>query len=205
MDFTSQATGESVQKAMQSLSANSFLPIEVNTKEEVLAKILELIPAGASIMNGSSETLREIGFIDLVKSGKHSWNNLHDAVLAEKDPAKQAELRRQSVLSDFYLGSAHAVTETGEIVVASNTGSQLPHIAFTSANLIFVVGEQKIVPTLPDAFTRIEKQVIPLEDERMKGVYGFGTLWAKTVILHKENPALGRKVHVIFVKEHLGF
>lgn len=205
MDFKTPASPETLETTSAALTAHHFIPIVVASKEEALAKIQEIIPEGASIMNGASETLRTIGFTELLKSGAHKWKNVHDAVLAEKDPAKQATLRRQSVLSDWYLGSAHAVTATGELVIASNSGSQLPHLAFTSPNLVLVVGSQKIVPTLTDAFRRLEEHVIPLEDVRMKGVYGFGTTHAKTLILHQENPGMGRKVHVIIVKESLGF
>ncbi|MDB5254209.1 MAG: lactate utilization protein [Parcubacteria group bacterium] len=205
MDFSTLASDETIAKTTAALTGNSFIPVVLNTKEEALEKIKELIPEGASIMNGASETLHAIGYIDLLKSGQHKWHNLHDAVLAETDEVKQAALRKQSVLSDFYLGSAHALTEKGEIVVASNSGSQLPHLAFTSPNLILVIGSQKITPTLADAFRRIDEKILPLEDVRMKGVYGYGTLHAKTLILHKENPAMGRKVHVLIVKESLGF
>lgn len=205
MDFKTLASGESLEKTSTALAAHHFIPVVVATKEEALAKIQEFVPEGASIMNGASETLRAVGFTDLLKSAAHKWNNLHDAVVAEQDKAKQATLRRQSVLSDYYLGSAHAITETGEIVVASNSGGQLPHLAFTSPNVVLVVGAQKIVPTIADALRRIDEYVVPLEDVRMKGVYGYGTLHAKTLVLHAENPAIGRKVHVIIVKESLGF
>lgn len=199
------ATAETITKTSEALKTNGFEPIHVSSKEEALEKIKELIPAGVSIMNGASVTLKEIGLIDYLKEETHPWKNHQDTILAEEDQAKQAELRRQSVISDFYLGSVHALTETGELVIASNTGSQLPHLVHTSPNLVLVVGANKIVPTLPDAFKRIEQQVIPLEDERMKEAYGFGTTWTKTVILHKENPMFGRKVYVLIVDETLGF
>jgi L-lactate utilization protein LutB len=205
MDFKSLAKKESIEKTVAALTKNSFMPITVATRQEALNKIKELIPAGSTIMNGSSETLREIGFIDLLKNGDHKWHNLHDAILAETDPVKQGLLRRQSVVSDFYLGSVHALAETGELVIASNSGSQLPHLAYTSPNIILVVGAQKITPTLADALTRIDEYVVPLEDVRMKAAYGYGTLHSKTLILHKENSAMGRKVHVIIVNEILGF
>lgn len=205
MDFKTLATDQSIVKTLSALSNHNFLPLEVNSKEEALLKIQELIPEGVSIMNGASETLREIGYTDLLKSRNHKWNNLHDVILAETDPVKQMGLRRQSVVSDFYLGSAHAVTETGEIVIASNSGSQLPHLAFTSPNIILVVGSNKITPTLVDAFDRIEKYVIPIEDKRLKEAVGYGTQHTKTLILHKENPVIGRKVNIIIVKEALGF
>jgi L-lactate utilization protein LutC len=203
--YSTIASEESISNVVSGLTPRNFEPIIVNNKEEALTKIKELIPQGASVMNGSSKTLEQIGFIDYLKAGTHGWNNLHEAIIAEKDPAKQAEMRKQAVLSDYYLGSVHALTEEGEMVIASNTGSQLPHIVFTSPNLILVVGAQKITPTLSEAFKRLEEYVVPLEDERMKGVYGQGTHKSKTVILHYENPIMNRKVRVIIVKESLGF
>ena len=156
-------------------------------------------------MNGSSRTLEQIGFVDYLKSGKHGWNNLHEAILNEKDKAKQAILRKQSVISDYYLGSVHALVETGEFVIASNSGSQLPYLVFTSPNLILVVSDKKIVPTLKEAMKRLEKHVIPLEDKSIREKYGVGTAPNKILIFKGENPMLGRKVRMILVKEDLGF
>jgi L-lactate utilization protein LutC len=204
-NYSTLSDQESIDKTVSNLAKNNYQAIVVENKAEALAKIIELIPENASVMNGSSTTLEEIGFIDYLKSGAHKWNNLHEGILKETDPEKQELLRKLSLNSDFYLGSTHALTENGEMVFASNTGSQLPHLAYTSTNLIIVVGAQKIVPNLDEAFKRLEQHVIPLEDKRMMGVYGFGTTHAKTLILHKENPNLGRKVQVIIVKEKLGF
>lgn len=205
MDHAALATKEELSRTVDALTANHFMPEVVATKDEALARILELIPAGASVMNGASKTLEQVGYIEYLKAGVHGWNNLHAGILEETDTEKQAELRKHSVVSDFYLGSAHVITEKGEIVVASNTGSQLPHLAFTSPNIILVVSTKKLAPTLTEAFDRIDTHIVPLEDVRMHEVYGFGTLHAKTLILHKENPAMGRKMHIIFVEEDLGF
>ena len=203
--YTSVAAPSVINTTMDALKANSFEPLVLSTKEEALAKIKELIPAGASVMNGASKTLEAIGYIDYLKAGTHGWNNLHDAILGEQDPAKQAELRKHSVVSDFYLGSVHALSQTGELVIASNTGSQLPHLAFTSPNLILVVGAQKITPTLAAAIERLETYVVPLENARLQSIYHIDTTYAKTLILHKENPTLGRHVHVLIITEPLGF
>lgn len=205
MHYDKLASSESIEKTTAALLEHGFEPIVVATKEEALKKIKTLIPEGASVMNGSSRTLEEIGFIEHFKSGKHDWKNLHASIVAEKDPDKQALLRQESVLSDYYLGSVHALSETGEMIIASNTGSQLPHLVFTSSNLILVISTQKITASLEEGFKRLEIHVMPLEDERMKEVYGMGTLHAKTVILRHENPMMGRKVSVILVKEKLGF
>jgi L-lactate utilization protein LutC len=205
MDFKTLASKESIEKTFASLKEHNFEPIQVETKEDALTKIKEIIPTGVSVMNGASETLKQIGYMDLLKSGNHPWNNLHGAIWSETDKTKQAQLRQAALHSDFYLGSAHSITETGEIIVASNSGSQLPHLAYTSKNIILVVGAQKITPTLSDGLKRIDEYVLPLESVRMQAAYGFPSAHSKTLILHKENPAIGRKIYVIIVNESLGF
>lgn len=205
MDYTTLASESKIAQVSDALTKRGFLPETVNNGAEALEKIKALVPDGASVMNGSSTTLQEIGYVEYLKSGTHKWNNLHANVLAEKDKDKQARLRKESVLSDYYLGSVHAVTENGQLMIASNSGSQLPHLAFTSPNLVLIVSTQKIVADLEAGFKRIDEHIVPLEDERMKKAYGYGTLHSKTLILHHENQAMGRKVHVIFVKEKLGF
>jgi hypothetical protein len=205
MNYTTLATKEIIEKTTKGLAEKNVEAIYVDTKAEALEKIKELIPEGASIMNGASVTLEQIGFVEYLKSGQHKWNNLHEAILAEKDPVKQAELRKTAVLSDYYLGSVHGLAETGEFVVASNTGSQLPHIVFTSPNLILVVSTKKISPTILEATQRLYEHVVPLEDNRMMGAYKMHTQVNKVFTFHGENPMYGRKIRVILVGEDLGY
>jgi hypothetical protein len=109
------------------------------------------------------------------------------------------------VLADYYLGSVHAVAETGELVIASNSGSQLPHIVYTSPNLIFVVSTKKIVPTLEDARRRLREHVVALEDKRMMERLQSHTALNKEFIFHAEPAFLGRNIHMLLVEEDLGF
>lgn len=194
-----------VEKAMERLFEHNFKPKMVDTKEQALAFIQSIIPVGASVMNGASVTLDQIGFIDYLKSGNHGWNNLHEAIVKETDPIKQGELRHQSLNAQYYLGSVHALSATGELVIASNSGSQLPHLVFSSPNIILVVGANKVTESLATAFERLNNYVVPKESERAQAAYGWPTYHAKTLIMHGENPSLGRNIHVIIVNESLGF
>ncbi|MEK7194184.1 MAG: lactate utilization protein [Patescibacteria group bacterium] len=203
--FDTLASTEAVSKTKESLIANGFKVEVVKSGVLALEKIKSMIPKGASVHNGASVTLQEIGYIDYLKGGEHGWRNFHADILAESDAMKQAELRRMSAFSDFYLGSVHALSETGEMVIASNSGSQLPHLAFTSPNLILVVSTHKITPTLTDAVRRLEEHVVPLEDTRAMEAYKVHTQNSKTLILHKENPMMKRSVTVLLVEEKLGF
>lgn len=205
MKYDTVASKESIQKVTEGLKTRGFTPHVAGSKSEALELIKTLIPKGASVMNGSSRTLEEIGFVDYLKEGAHEWNNLHANVLKEEDKTKQATLRKQALLSDYYLGSVHAITEGGEMVIASNTGSQLPHLVYTSPNLILVVGTQKITPSLEEGLKRLETYVVPLEDVNMQQKYGVHTKKNKTLILHGESTMTSRNAHVILVTEKLGF
>ena len=205
MDYNTLASKESINKTVAALNANGVEAFVVETGAEALNKIEELIPKGASVINGASRTLEQIGFIEYLKSGQHEWNNLHEVIVAEKDRAKQMLLRKQATLSDYYLGSVNALTEDGQLVIGSNIGNQLPSIVFSSSNLIFVASTKKIVPKLADAMQRIEEHVIALEDENIMGKYNMHTMLSKVVIFKKENPLMGRKVRMILVNEDLGF
>ncbi|MBI5356650.1 lactate utilization protein [Candidatus Collierbacteria bacterium] len=205
MDYTLLASKEIVDRTVMALAEKHVEAAVVKNGAEALEKIKSLIPQGASVMNGASVTLEQIGFVDYLKSGTHGWNNLHEGIVAEKDQVKQSALRKQAVLSDYYLGSVHALTENGEFIIASNTGSQLPHIVFTSPNLIFVVSTKKIVSSFAEAMKRLEDYVVPLEDKHMMEKYGVGTAVNKIVVFKGENPKLGRKVRMILVEENLGF
>ncbi|MEK9176807.1 MAG: hypothetical protein AAB923_00770, partial [Patescibacteria group bacterium] len=90
-------------------------------------------------------------------------------------------------------------------LIASNTGSQLPHVVYTSPNLVFVVSTKKIVPTLTDAFDRLDKHAVPLEDQHMMGLYKIHTQLSKVVIWKNEAAMNKRTVRMLLVKEDLGF
>lgn len=205
MDYTTIPSDATIERTAAALRERNMEAIVVADRAAALAKVKDLIPPGASVNNGSSTTLMEIGFVDYLKSGAHGWRNLHAPVAEEKDPAKQRELRNAALFADYYVGSVHALAESGEIVIASASGSQLPPIVFTSKNPIFVVGAQKICPTYEDAMRRLREHVVPLEDRRMKSVGMGGTVRAKILTFEREPTFAGRTVRVIIVKERLGF
>ncbi|KCZ71213.1 hypothetical protein ANME2D_03248 [Candidatus Methanoperedens nitroreducens] len=204
MKYETLASEETVKRVMEAVGHRGISPEFVNTKEDALRRLQELIPPGAEIMTGGSTTLQEIGFVDLLKSGKHPWKNWKDMILAEKDEKKQNELRKRSVLSEYFLGSVHAIAETGELVIASATGSQLPSYVFTSRNVIWVAGTQKITPALDAAIKRVREHSLPLEDARMKREGYWGSTVGKLLIFERETDP-GRKLTLILVNEKLGF
>lgn len=176
----------------------------LNSKEEALKRLTNFIPPGVDVMTGGSTTLSEIGFVDLLKSGMHPWNNLKNKLVSEKDPQKQDKLRKKSVTADYFFGSVHAVSQSGEVIVASNTGSQLSSYAFSSSNVVWVVGTQKIVLNLEEGLRRVREYCLPLEDKRMKQAGFKGSTIGKILIFERETLPY-RTITLIFVNEKLGF
>ncbi len=206
MNYTALAPQETVNRTIEALKARNIEGHFVANGTEALDAIKQLIPKGASVHNGSSTTLIQIGAVDYLKdTDTNGWNNLHAKTLAETDPTKKAELQHAQHFADYYLGSVHALTEDGELVIASASGSQLPSIVHTAKNLIFVVSTMKIMPTLDDAIKRLREHVVPLENERMKATGAPGTNLAKMLVFDNEPVWTGRKVHIIFVNKALGF
>lgn len=204
MDYEKLADNAKMQKTISALKERGITATIVKTRKEALEKLKSLIPAGSEIMTGGSTTLEEIGFVDLLKKGNHEWINLKDKILAEKNPEKQAELRKKSVISEYFIGSVHAVTQNGEVLTASASGSQIGPYAFTSNNIIWIVGAQKIVPSLEKGLERIKEHCLPLEDKRMKSIGYPGSTIGKILIFEREIIP-NRKINLVFVEEKLGF
>jgi L-lactate utilization protein LutC len=207
MDYNILPTPDLLQKTIEAVRARGVTVALVETKESALAHVQALIPASATVMTGASTTLQQIGFEALLINKQHPWRNFKDEIMAEKDPVKQTALRKQSTLAEYFLGSVHGIAETGEIVIASATGSQLPAYAFSSSNVIWVAGTQKITPTLETAIQRVREYVLPLEDQHIKQLYGSdkGSFIGKMLIFEREAPYLQRTINLVLVNQVLGF
>jgi len=206
MSYTTLPTSDSLQRTMDSVKARGITVELVDTKEAALARLQALIPPGAVVMTAGSVTLTQIGFDALLISGSHPWRNFKAELLAEKDPVKQSALRLQGITAEYFLGSVNAIAETGELVFASATGSQLPAYAFSSRNVIWVAGAQKITPTLEDALRRVREVALPMEDQRQKSFGNKnGSFIGRILIFEREPAYLRRNLVLILVNEVLGF
>jgi YkgG family uncharacterized protein len=206
MDYATLPTLERIQGTLRAVKERGINAELVDTKEDALVRVRDLILAGAVVMTAASVTLQQIGLEVLLINGNHPWRNFKADLLAEKDPVKQMAMRRQGTLAEYFLGSVNAIAETGELVFASGSGSQLPAYAYTSRHVIWVAGAQKITPTLEEAIRRIREYVLPLEDQRMKSIGNpAGSRINKILILENEPAYLRRNLTLILVNQILGF
>lgn len=194
---------EVISTTVENMRQRGFNPEVVATKTEALNRIKALIPQGGEVMTGSSTTLKEIGLSDYLETNAHSWTNVHAEILAENDAQKRAKLRRQASSSDFFLASANAIAQTGELIFADASGSRVTALPYAAGTVILVVGVQKITDSLESAIKRVREYVFPLEDKRAQEAYGVHSGFGKWLII--ENEFTPGRIKVILVKEALGF
>jgi len=194
---------ETLEKTVKAIESRGIKVIITGSAEDAMAILKKVIPEGAEVMNGSSTTLIEIGYEDYISGGRSGWKLMHTVITAENNDTKRAELRRKSVAADYFISSANAIAQTGEIVACDASGSRVGAWSFAAGHLILVVGINKIVPHLEDALNRVRQYAYPLENARARRVYGTPSMIGKCVILsHEKNE---ERVLLILVKEALGY
>ena len=200
--FTDPAPAQRLEQTATALAAKNFAVEILDDASAARIRIKDLIPEGASVFTGASETLRLSGIEeDINNSGRYDALRSRGTTM---DRATQMdEIRRMLASPDVIVGSVAAVTETGSLVVASASGSQLTGYAGGSARANWVVGAQKVVPDLSTALRRVEDHCLPLENDRAMRVYGQPSAVNRLLILNAE-PHPGRGI-VLLLREAIGF
>jgi LUD domain len=197
-----QAASElEIYAAKEALEANGFKVKVVENLQEARREVLGMIPKGSEVFTATSVTLDKAGLSDELNSEKYS-SVRNKFMPLYGDPSKAVEMRRIGSGSDYTVGSVHALTEDGQAVIASASGSQLPNYVYGASNVIWVVGSQKIVANLDEALYRIENHTFHLEDKRAMAAYGANSSINKLLIYRKETTG---RVTIVLVKEPVGF
>ena len=200
--FATVAEEAQVKRTAAALEANGIEVLRAADAAEAKRIVLGLIPDGSQVHHGASESLEASGITDEIeKSGRYEF--LRPRIWSMDRTTQADEIRRLSSAPDVMLGSVHAVTETGSLIAASMSGSQLGPYVSGAGRVILVVGTQKIVSDLEEGLRRIDEYAFPLEDARAQAAYGIHSAVNKVLIINREI-APGR-ITVVLVDEVLGF
>jgi hypothetical protein len=200
--FREPASEDEIQRAAQSLRKRGFAVDIVDTPEEARSLVKRILPLDKTIFTATSETLR-LSKIDEDVNGQVSPYKSTRRELEKLDPKTQFRERvKLGAVPEVVLGSVHAITEDGQVLVASASGSQLGPYAATAEKVIWIVGSQKIVPDLTTALRRLQMYAYPLEDIRAREKYNMPSFLAKTLIFQGERPG---RASVILVRAPIGF
>jgi L-lactate utilization protein LutB len=201
-EFETLADEEQIQRTARALESRNIKVLIAENGEEAKRMFFELVPEGAEVFLGASVTLETLGIKDIIdKSGK--YDALRPKMFAMDRATQGREIRKLGGTPDYAAGSVHAVTEEGQVLIASNTGSQLGPYASGAGKVIWVVGAQKLVKDFNEAMQRIEEYCVPREEVHMQRLYNSHTGLNKILIFNKEIKP--DRITMIIVKEELGY
>jgi hypothetical protein len=191
-----------VKRTIAALEANGISALRAPDAAEAKRMVLDLVPDGSQVHQGASQSLDVVGITDeIAKSGR--YEALRPRIWSMDRQTQGDEIRRLGAAPDVMLGSVHAVTETGSLLAASMSGSQLGPYVNGAGRVVLVVGTQKIVSDLEEGLHRIDEYAYPLEDARAQEAYGIRSAVNKVLVINRE--IIPGRITVVLVDEVLGF
>jgi len=198
--FTSLPDDQALAATVVALEEHGFSVEVVDDRDAARAAVLARVPAGSSVMTNTSVTLDQTGIADAINGGP--YESARNKMLALDFATQAQQMKAIGGQPDYALGSVHAITRDGTLVIASASGSQLASYAWGAANVIFVAGAQKLVPTLQAAHERIYQHSLKLEDARAQAAYGQHSQVGKILEIHQELPG---RIHIVLIRQPVGF
>ena len=201
LDFAAPASAAALNELAANLRERNFEVLIVDTAVAAKAAVMARLPEGAEVYSGKSKTLEDAGiFKELMESDKYDFIRRRTMKMDRQTQGR--EIRKLSAAPDFMLGSVQAVTQAGQLVVASASGSQIGPYSAGAGKLILVVGSQKIVPDLETALRRLRDYVMPYEDMRLREQMGVGTKLTRILIMEMDyNPG---RTTIVLVRDPIG-
>lgn len=192
----------SLARTVEALNRRNVETVVVDDGVQALSKLKDLVPEGSVIFNNTSATLDSIGYSSYVHENSN-YRNLHDEMVAEADPVKQRDIRRKATLADYFIGSVQAIAETGEVVVASGSGSQIAAYVYGAERLIWLAGTQKICPSLSDAIDRVRGYTLDRHDTWLQNQGRNPSPIGKLMVF--ENEVVAGRITMVLINESLGW
>jgi acyl-CoA hydrolase len=199
--FTTLPDEHTLQATIVALEEHGFSVEVVDDLDAARQAVLARIPPGSSVMTNTSVTLAETGIADAINDGG-AYDSARNKMFALDFATQAQEMKAIGGQPDYALGSVHAITRDGTLVIASASGSQLASYAWGAASVIFVVGAHKLVPTLEAAHQRIYQHSLKLEDGRAMAAYGQHSQVGKILEIHQELPG---RIHIVLIRQVVGF
>jgi hypothetical protein len=201
-EFAGLASDEEIGEAASALKRNGITSFVVDSGEQARDAVRSILPIGAEVFNNTSRTLEAVGVAeDIERSGLYP--PLRPRLYQMDREMQPREMRQLAATPDFVVGSAHAVTEEGSVLIASASGSQLGPLVSGAGHVILVIGGQKIVADVGTGLRRIYEYCFPLEDRRAREAYGVPSGVNNVLIINRAiTPS---RISAVLVRQSLGF
>jgi acyl-CoA hydrolase len=189
-----------IASTVAALEAHGFGVEVVDDLAAARKTVLARIPHGARVWGNTSITLDEAGISAAIDAADGPYESVRLKVTAQNFASRH--MKELAAAPDYALGSVHAITEDGELLIGSASGSQFATVAWGAANVVLVAGLQKVVPDLETARRRVREHSLPLEDVRAQAAYGQNSRLNKTLEIYGEMPG---RIHLVLIREVVGF
>lgn len=201
-EFNRPAPDERIHRAAAALGERGVTASVVASSAEARSLVGSLLPDGAEVYNNTSRTLEATGIAeDIERSGR--FQALRVRLYQMDREMQRREMRTLAASPEYVVGSVHALTEDGSLMIASASGSQLGPLVSGAEHVIVVIGAQKIVPDLATGLRRIYEYCFPLEDDRARRAYGVPSGVNNILIINRV--VTPGRITAIVVREALGF
>ena len=200
--YAELASPDRITAVARALEKNGVHALVAERGADAKALVESLLDDGAEVFNNTSRTLESIGVADEIeRAGRYEPLRLR---LYQMDREMQAdEMRTIAASPEYVVGSVHAVTDDGALLIASASGSQLGPIVSGASHVVLVIGGQKIVTDVDEGMRRIYEYSFPLEDERARRVLGVPSGVNNVLIINRVT--VPGRITAILVNESLGF
>lgn len=203
---------QKILRTIEALNKNNMNGYLVNTKEELIEKIKELVKENSTVACGGSMSLFETGIIDHLRSGRYNFLDRYKEGLSREEITK---LFKESFFADAYFASSNAVTEDGKLYNVDGNGNRVAAMLFGPEKVILVVGVNKIVKNIDEAVIRNKEISAPTNAKRLNKMtpctkVGYCMDCKSNDKICREFTVISSqgnkdRIHVIFMNENIGY
>lgn len=191
---------QTVATTVSALESHGFTVEVVDDLTAARKAALARIPHGARVWKNTSITLDETGISAEVDAPGGPYDSVRLQMTAQNYASR--EMKEIAAAPDYALGSVHAITEDGELLIGSASGSQFATVAWGAEHVVLVVGLQKVVPNLETARRRVREHSLALENVRAQEAYGQNSHLNKTLEIYGDMPG---RMHLVLIRQVIGY
>lgn len=203
---------QKINRTIEALNNNNMNGYLVNTKEELIEKINEIVKEGSVVSCGGSMSLFEYGVIDHLRSGRYEFLDRYKEGLTSEEITR---IFKESFLADAYFASSNAVTEDGKLYNVDGNGNRVAAMLYGPDKVILLAGVNKIVKDIDEAIKRNREICAPANAKRLNkktpcAKVGYCMDCKSNEKICREFTVIasqGKKdrMHVIFINENIGY
>jgi len=203
---------QKILRTIEALNKNNMNGYLVNTNEELIEKIKELVSENSTVSCGGSMSLFERGVIDHLRSGRYKFLDRYEEGLSKEEVIN---IFKESFFADAYFASSNAVTEDGKLYNVDGTGNRVAAMLFGPEKVILIVGVNKIVKNIEEAVVRNREISAPANAKRLNKMTpctkvgycvdckGSDKLCREFTVISSQGDK--DRIHVIFMNEEIGY